>query len=255
MFEQTNTVRARYDVHMPSEMPAVPWHKSRREETRQPLGVESIVEAGIRVLDAEGLSGFSMRRVAQDLGTGPASLYAHVSGRDELLELMLDRISAEVRLPEEPDPARWKEQLKEVCRECQRVYTSHRDISVVSLSNVPTGPNQLRITEFILDLLVRAGVPEQVAAWALDRLALMLDADAVESYFFTDREQRGENVEEWLLKIRKYFSRLPADRFPRITAMQDVLTTGGGQERFEFGLEVYLRGLETFIEPRPEPTE
>lgn len=237
---------------MQSDMPAVPWHKSRKDEPRRPLTVEAIVETGIRILDAEGLDGLSMRRIAQELGTGPASLYAHVSGKDELLELMLDRVSGEIRLPEAPDPSRWKEQLKEVYRECQRVYTSHRDISMVSLANVPLGPNQLRITEFLLDLLLGAGVPEQAAAWAIDRLALMLDADAFESYVFTERARRGEDVGQWLAKIRNYFEGLPAERFPRITAMRETLTTGDGQDRFEFGLEVFLRGLETFIEPKAD---
>lgn len=230
------------------EMPPVPWHKSRRGEARQPLSVEAIVEAGIRILDAEGLDGVSMRRVAQELGTGPASLYAHVSNKDELLELMLDRVSSEIRIPGEPDPSRWKEQLKELCRETQRVFTAHRDIAMVSLANVPTGPHQLRIAEFMLDLMIRAGVPEQAAAWATDRLALMLDADAVEASLLTARERRGEDVHEWFLKIRDYFGRLPPEHFPRLTSMVGTLTTGDGQERFEFGLEVFLRGLESFIE-------
>ncbi len=230
-------------------MPPVPWHKSRRSETRQPLTVAAIVEAGIRILDAEGLDGVSMRRVAQELGTGPASLYAHVSGKDELLELMLDRIAAEIRLPAEPDPSRWKEQLKEFCRECHRVYTSHRDISFVSLANVPTGPNQLRIAEFLLDLLVGAGIPEQVAAWSIDRLVLMLDADAFESSIFQAKEQQGRDIYEWHKRLIGYFTSLPPERFPRITSMVDFLTQGDGQERFEFGMEVFLRGLESFIAP------
>ena len=49
-----------------------------------------------------------MRRVAQALDTGPASLYVYVANRDELLELMLDRAVATVSLPE-PDPARWRD--------------------------------------------------------------------------------------------------------------------------------------------------
>ncbi|HET9967797.1 MAG TPA: hypothetical protein VFQ68_06135, partial [Streptosporangiaceae bacterium] len=51
------------------------------------------------------------RRVAEALGTGSASLYAHVASRDELIELMVDRIAAGITVPG-PDPARWQEQLK-----------------------------------------------------------------------------------------------------------------------------------------------
>jgi AcrR family transcriptional regulator len=54
--------------------------------------VQTIVAAAIDVLDEAGVAGLSMRRVAQRLGTGAASLYAHVSGRDELLELVFDQL-------------------------------------------------------------------------------------------------------------------------------------------------------------------
>lgn len=57
---------------MSAQMPAIPWHKPRKADPRQPLSRSLIVETAIRVLDAEGLSGVTMRRVAQELGTGPA---------------------------------------------------------------------------------------------------------------------------------------------------------------------------------------
>ena len=61
---------------------------------RTALTVDGIVAAAIEVLDEGGMAGLSMRRVAQRLGTGAASLYAHVSGREELLELVVDELVA-----------------------------------------------------------------------------------------------------------------------------------------------------------------
>ena len=57
------------------------WARQERKR-RTTLSREAIVEAALAVLDAEGLEGVSMRRVAQRLGTGPASLYQHVSNKD-----------------------------------------------------------------------------------------------------------------------------------------------------------------------------
>src|SRR6202000_3281865 len=65
---------------------------SRRPTRRTALTVEAIVAAAIDVLDEDGVVGLSMRRVADQLGTGAASLYAHVSGKDELLELVFDEL-------------------------------------------------------------------------------------------------------------------------------------------------------------------
>ncbi|GAB2846496.1 TetR family transcriptional regulator ActII [Actinocorallia aurea] len=243
-----------------SQMPDAPWRRPRKKP-RQSLDLNLIVDVGIRILGGEGLDAVSMRKVAQELGTGPASLYAHVSGKEELLELMLDRVVGLVRLPAEPEPERWKEQVAEVVRDCMRVYAEHRDIALVSLGNIPGGPNQLRVAEFLLDLLVRAGVPPQIAAWSVDRLALMLDADAVESAVFARRQESGVGTEEYLTGVKDYLSRLPAAAFPRLTSLREEIAAGTGAERLEFGLDLLLRGIESHIErprgakaPRPAST-
>jgi AcrR family transcriptional regulator len=230
------------------DMPTLPWRKlPKPAPPKQPLGQELIVDTAIRILDAEGLDGVSMRRVAQELGTGPASLYAHVSNKDELLELMLERIAGEVQLPEELDPARWQEQMKEIARDLQRVWTSHADIAKVSLITIPTGPNQLRIAEAMLILMRGGGVPDQAAAWALDRLGMYVDADAIEASMYTAKVRQGFNAEAYFSGLQDYFRRLPPERFPNITSMVDTLTAGNGDERFEFGLDVFIRGLASYV--------
>ncbi|MEU2630146.1 MULTISPECIES: TetR/AcrR family transcriptional regulator C-terminal domain-containing protein [Kitasatospora] len=235
-------------MRVTSEMPPIPWHKARRADTRQPLTPEAVVEAGIHVLDREGLEGLTMRRVAQELGTGPASLYAHVSGKDELLELMLERISGEIRLPGRPEPERWKEQIKEVCREAQRVYTAHRDITVVSLGGIQLGPNKLKVAEFVVGLLLSAGIPRQVAAYALDGLGQLIDSDAYEASLYTAKIAAGVDVDAYFDGVRDYLARLPEERFPLLRDMAETMVHGDGDERFEFKVEVFLRGLESYIE-------
>ncbi|GJF31733.1 transcriptional regulator [Kitasatospora sp. NE20-6] len=231
-----------------ADMPAVPWHKPRRTDPRQPLTRDAIVEVGIRILDAEGMAGVTMRRVAQELGTGPASLYAHVSNKDELLELMLEEISGEITLPDHPEPDRWKEQILQLCLDAQHVYTRHRDITVVSLGSMPVGPNKLLPAEFMLDLMIRAGIPGQVAAWALDGLGQLIDVDAYEAFVYGMKAGSGIDLEAYFDEVGQYFRRLPKDRFPRISAMAETMTTGDGDDRFRFKVEVFLRGLESYIE-------
>jgi AcrR family transcriptional regulator len=231
------------------DMPTLPWRKAPKPPPpKQPLGQDLIVDTAIRILDAEGLDGVSMRRVAQELGTGPASLYAHVSNKDELLELMLERIAGEVRLPDELDPSRWQEQMKEIARSMQRVWMSHADIAKVSLINIPTGSNQLRIAEAMLILMRGGGVPDQVAAWALDRLAMYIDADAIEAAMYTAKLKQGFDPGSYFAGIRDYFQKLPPGRFPTISSMADTLTAGDGDERFEFGLDVFIRGLASYVQ-------
>ncbi|WP_245667556.1 TetR/AcrR family transcriptional regulator [Actinomadura macra] len=236
---------------MGTDMPTPPGRKPRKTApARQPLTQDLIVATALRVLDAEGLEAVSMRRVAQELGTGPASLYAHVSGKEELRELMLDQVAAEVRLPA-VDPSRWQEQLKELAREIRRVYTSHRDIAKVSMGLIPTGPSLLAIAEAQLALMLEGGVPPKIAGLAVDTLGMYIDADAIEDTIYMTKTPDGEDPWEafqvHFQQIRDYFKALPVDRYPHITSMVDELTSGTGDDRFEFGLDILIRGIASYV--------
>ncbi len=109
----------------------------------------------LRILDSDGLDGLSMRRVAEELDNGAASLYWHVGSKDGLLDLIFDRVIGEQGLPE-PEGGHWKEQIKQVARAQSAAIRRHRDLVAVSLGRVPMGPNALRYSEGVLAIL-RAG--------------------------------------------------------------------------------------------------
>jgi AcrR family transcriptional regulator len=228
-----------------ADLPPLPWQKprGRARRAKAPLTRDRIVAAAIEILDRDGLDAVSTRRVAEDLGTGSASLYAHVTSRDELLELMVDRIAGEIEVPE-PDPARWRDQLRAFAQHAQQVWTAHSDIARASLATIPTGPNRLRIVEGLLAILRAAGFSGQVASWAVDRLLIYIDADVYEGSLYAAKVKQGLDVEEYVSSIRDYYRKLPADRFPLIAAMADTIAADGGQ-RFEFGLDLLIAGLAT----------
>jgi hypothetical protein len=185
------------------------------------------------------------------LGTGAASLYAHVANKDELLELVHDRIMSEIEVPT-PDPAHWQDQLREIAMQSFRVYTAHRDIARVSLASVPTGPNALRIAEGWLAIMLAGGVPPKVAAFAVDRFALYIAADAFEGTLYDKLYQesgqsREEFMESYFGSVRDFFQNLPADRFPLLTRHVNELMEGTSEERFEFGLDMLIRSLGTYV--------
>src|SRR5207302_9338404 len=114
----------------PDGIPEPPWRLDARARAapRIPLTREAIIAAAVRVLDREGMDGLSMRRVAEELGTGVASLYWHVRNKGELLQLLFERLSGEIELPD-PDPSRWREQLKDVGRQFRAAAHRHRDFA------------------------------------------------------------------------------------------------------------------------------
>lgn len=202
---------------------------------------QAIVTAALHVLDEAGLDGLSMRRVADELGTGAASLYWHVADKERLIHLMLDRVMGEIELPE-PDPTRWEEQVREFARAGREMFRRHRDIGLASLGRVPMGPNLIRIMEWLLAVLRGAGIPDRPATWFADLLALIAAAQSIED----DLATTGDD--EAIAHMGEYLAALPADRFPNLAAVTFEMVAGGADDRFEFGLELLLRGLASFVE-------
>jgi AcrR family transcriptional regulator len=211
-----------------------------------PLTRDSILEAALRVLDREGLDGLSMRRVAEELGTGPASLYWHVRNKGELLQLLSERMSAEIELPE-PDPSRWREQLGDVARQVRSGFHRHRDSARITLGRVPFGPAIARVNEWLFELLVPLGVPDRVIAYLGDLASLYVGAFAFEETLGL-ASPTGEDMppEQIVAMFRDYMLSLPADRFPHVHRAIDHIFGGDSDERFDFGIDVILRGIGTY---------
>jgi AcrR family transcriptional regulator len=234
-------------------VPVPPWRKSRKPSpVRRQLSQELIVETGLRVLDAEGLDALSMRRVAQELDTGPASLYAHVANKEELLELIYDRVLGEIELPER-DPARWKEQLRAYSMEVYRVLNKHADVARAAVASIPTGENSLRSGEFVYGLLLEAGMSPVNASLALDRLSLYLVSDAYEGSVHVSRMRASgmtspqEYFDSFVGQIAAYYKTLPPERFPHLVEHIDDLIAADSDQRFRFGLELLLDGIESHM--------
>ena len=91
-----------------AEAPAPPWTRVPQRAPRprrDPLTQDTIVDAALAVLDADGLELLSMRHVARTLNTTAAALYWHVGSKDGLLDLIFDRVIGEQPVPDpEPGP-------------------------------------------------------------------------------------------------------------------------------------------------------
>jgi len=232
-------------------IPEPPWRAApRRRPARAPLSREAIVDAALRVVDREGSSALSMRRVAEELGTGPASLYWHVPSKDALIDLVIDRVAAEVPIPE-PDPEHWQEQLREWLLEARAVFDRHPGVAALTLGRIPTGPAVVRWAEWTLAILRGAGIPDRIAAFAGDLLGLYLGATGYEATLPPMASSSGEplDAEAAARMVHDYFASLPADQFPNVVATVDDMFSGGPQERFELGLDVILRGLASYAKP------
>jgi AcrR family transcriptional regulator len=230
-------------------IPVPPWRPQPREiRARTPISLERIVDVALAIVDAEGTEGVTMRRVAGELGTGPASLYAYVDSRDELLLRVHERVIEEVEFPDFVGLG-WEEGMRQFALRGHDVYRRHADIALLSFADIPTTAPALAGSEDMLAAMLAGGVPIRVAAWALDRLSLYIAADAYEGWLM-QRRFGGSTPEEsealgraYFDQVGTFFASLPKDRFPTMTAHLTELMEGDGEERFRFGVDMFIAGI------------
>jgi AcrR family transcriptional regulator len=210
--------------------------------TKKPITVDAIVGAAFQLVAQEGYDALTMRRLATALETGPASLYAHVVNKDDLGELLIGRLCAQIEIPE-PDHQTWRQQITNVCTQMRDQYLRYPGITRATLAIVPTNLDTLRVSEGMLAILLAGGVAPQTAAWTADALALYVNAYCLE---LSLRDGRRANKDDaWVVNRDELLSRLTAlpDTFPQTKRYAAELTAGEGHDRFDFTIGLMIDGL------------
>jgi TetR/AcrR family transcriptional regulator, tetracycline repressor protein len=229
-----------------SAAPPPPWRSAplRRGIARPQLSRERVVQAALQLIEAGGGKGLSMRRVADGLGVSASSLYGYVASKEELVQLVLDRIFDEVKPP--PGDLGWQEGLRQYAREILQTYRRHPGVAALTLGRVPLSTAMFASVETSLEVFRAIGMPDEVAAYVGDLAGLYIGAFAYEQDIAAGGQPDPAQIAAWL-------GSLPAGRFPNIVAMarSGKLTAGSADDRFEWGLDVIIRGLGTYLEDPP----
>jgi AcrR family transcriptional regulator len=209
---------------------------------RDPLTRDAIVQKAIQLLDQEGLDGLSMRRIAEELDTGAASLYWHIGSKDGLLDLIFDQILGEVEVPQ-PEPKRWQEQLTEVARAIRAVILRHRDVVRISIGRIPMGPNALQVSEGLFGILRAGGIPDQLAVTAQHLLFAIINGFTLDEATELGVEIEGPRDEQAANAARAYIAELPPERFPNLIAVAQHFHYEDSDQRFELLIHLFVDGL------------
>jgi AcrR family transcriptional regulator len=235
------------------DLPPPPWQRApdrRSRRRREPISRDAIVAAAIGLLDREGLAALSMRRLAEELGTGAASLYWHVGSKDGLLDLVLDEVIGEGKVPD-PDPDRWQEQLKQIARDQRAASHRHPWVVRVSIGRIPMGPNALRYSERILAILRAGGLPPHLAVQGYLLLIATINGFTIDETGVDDSVDGRDgsmsldpdSLQEIADMASDYVASLPADRFPNMTALAGEFAFSDPGERFELLIDIFVDGL------------
>ncbi|WP_405094926.1 TetR/AcrR family transcriptional regulator [Micromonospora sp. NBC_01412] len=216
------------------------------------LSADQITSAAIEVADAQGLDGLSMRSVADRLGVGTMSLYRHVPGKEELLDIMVDRTSAEVH--HDNSHGDWRSRLEQVARSNRSMFERHPWLLKLFPRRPPQGPGVIAKYDAELRTIEGIGLTdvEMDSALALV-LGYVRDATASLLEWKTISERTGQSDDEWWTTLAPLLDRvLDRERYSIAVRVGTSATTHYNavhdpEHAFEFGLQRVLDGIEAFV--------
>lgn len=143
---------------------------SRRERPAKPaLSRQWIIAETIEIMRSEGLEKATMRRVAQALDTGPASLYVYIANTAELHSAVLDELLGALWREPAIDGA-WNDRLETLLRQYTELLFAYPGLARSALVSRPSGPNAVQLYDRILALLLEGDVAADRASWGVDLL-------------------------------------------------------------------------------------
>ncbi|WP_433162212.1 TetR/AcrR family transcriptional regulator [Kribbella sp. CA-247076] len=217
------------------------------------MDVDAVVRAAIQLADEQGLDAASMSGVAKALGVGTMTLYTYVPSKEELLDLMVDQVLAERRLPApgEPRPADWREQVEVYSEETRAMFQRHPWLARVSTVRPPVGPGMLAGREYLLSTLLPLDLTPRDTNTAALAITTYVDSAAGEEAESLQVERvTGQSHEAWWSERDELWETyFDVDRHPAMTTIwhangyQDTVREAA-TDAYRYGLDRLLDGIE-----------
>jgi TetR/AcrR family transcriptional regulator, tetracycline repressor protein len=212
------------------------------QDRRPQLTRQRVVAEALTVIAKDGAQTLTMRTLAARLGVVPGALYHHVRNKEQLQDLVLDGVLAEIDCHLDPSQP-WTEQLKLLAHRLRQVLERHPGVAGILKTRDPLGPHSLALAEAFLAPLQAAGFPGREAGLAFFLLIDYTVGFAVSSPRTSINEQRVRDT-AIRAQLHEFFRSLPPDRFPALVALGEHVWLDNRDQRFTAGLDVLVDGLE-----------
>lgn len=212
---------------------------SRRDRpAKPPLSRDGIVDAALAVVAADGFEKLTMRRLAVDLDTAPASLYVYVANNSELHALILGRLLARLDL-RWSGRGDWRVRLRRLLIDYIDLLMEQPALARAALLTWPKGAAYLDLLELVIRLLVAGGVPEARAAWGVD--VLLQQATAMAAEYASRGSHDGD---DGLAELRRELEAADPRRHSSLVRLGVAQLAGGDPaERLDWALDALVAGI------------
>ena len=221
------------------------------------VAVADLVQAAVRIADAEGIDAVSTRRVAEAVGISPMSFYTHIPDKAVLLDLMLDAVAGPGEGDDQPAarfaPADWRANVSFVAREYRAFYLRHPWVLQVATHRPVLGPNTMRAYEYFLAAFDNLGLSEVEMDMSVTMVANYVHGavrDVARARMV--KEMTGMSDDEWWYTVLPFVETIDYSPYPVASRVGPVVGElyglGTPDRAFDFGLERMLDGLALMIE-------
>ena len=208
---------------------------------RGSLTRELLVKESLRLLDADGVAGFSLPKLGRALGADPTAIYRHFASKDDLVLAIADALLEEASAGLAPGPC-WVATLDEIARRIRRTYLAHPAAASLSCDRTTQGPAEMRMVDMVIGAVLAAGFAGAEAATVYrafgDFTVFWSGSEA--AFLALDQKAQQADLNAW---TRAY---LVADRseYPSIWRIREHLpSVADDDEIFETSLSFMLAGL------------
>ncbi|WP_046507763.1 TetR/AcrR family transcriptional regulator [Streptomyces odonnellii] len=225
---------------------------ARSSDQHGGLDRDRITTVSVRLLDTEGAAKFSMRRLAAELGVTAMSLYWYVDTKDDLLELALDRVFGEVRVPDLTDDATdWRDQLRELTASYRTVLVRHPWVSPLIGKYLNIGPHSTAFSAAVQAVVRRTGLAPHGQMGAISAVfQFVYGFGTIEGHFVQRCADAGVSQDEYYRQATGVVSEQPRFKAPFGNAEEIMAARGDEtvvemrQRDFTFAVELLIAGIE-----------
>jgi AcrR family transcriptional regulator len=228
----------------------------RRRGGGQPSGLDRarIIEVTVRLLDAEGLARFSMRRLAGELSVTAMSVYWYVDTKDDLLELALDEVMGEMRLPDPDADEDWRGQVRSLALEYRTLLVRHPWVSALVGVFLNIGPNNLAFSRTVQRVVRRTGLPAKRLTSTISAVfQFVYGYGTLEGHLSARAKAGGMTVDEYFQQALSTATAAP-QAADVMQESQEIMAARGGdtvaemlERDFEYALELLIAGIEAMV--------
>jgi AcrR family transcriptional regulator len=216
---------------------------AQRTKDRTALGRDLVIQMAVTLADAGGFDSLSMRKLAEELGTAPMSLYRHVANKEDLLDGMVDVVFSEIDPP--AIGADWKKELRKRGLSAREVLRRHAWAIGIMETRMSPGPASAEHHNATMGCLREAGFSFRDAVHAYSLLDSYTYGFALQEKTipFETPEESAEMAKATLGEM--------GELYPYIAEVAMEFRKSGYDyaQEFEFGLDLILDGLKRLLGP------